>query len=145
MDRVLALRGAQRPGVDVARREPRRVQDARHAREQVRDQQRRHVGPELRVEDVSLAVELLQARAVAELANRDVEHAEPDKVDCNQGHGGKPDDNLCAFGPGVSWGFRRGCVQSGSGALTARPAAWPFWKGTTPDIVGKLKKVERAL
>lgn len=49
------------------------------------------------MEDVSLAVELLQAGTVAELANRDVEYAEPDKVDCNQGHGGKPDDNLDAF------------------------------------------------
>ena len=92
----------------MANRDPSDVQHTGYASKQIADQKGSHIGSQLRVEDVPLAVDFLQARTVPELANRNVKHAQPDKVDCNQGHGGKPDDNLCAFGPGVSWGFRRG-------------------------------------
>ena len=80
--------------MDTVLRKPDNVQHAGHACQQVAEQQRGHVGTKLRVEDVTLAVELLQASTVAKLANRDVKYAKPDEVDCDQGQGGEPNDNL---------------------------------------------------
>lgn len=82
-------------GVDAANRNPCDVQNEGHAGKQVAEQKRRHIRPELRVEDVPLAVDALCAATVAELVNRDPEHAQPDKVDSDQGQRGERDDNLC--------------------------------------------------
>ena len=75
------------------------------------------------MEDVTLAVDLLQASLVAELADCNVKDTQPDKVYCDQGQSRETDDNLHGHGQKVS-----NKLSALEGSRTARPAAWPFWK-----------------
>jgi hypothetical protein len=79
---------------DIARCYPGRVHNKRHAAKHIAYKERCHIHAELRVEDVPLALELLQTTTVEQLMSSNVKHAQPDKTNGHEGKRSKSDDNL---------------------------------------------------
>ena len=71
------------------------VEDESHATEEVADQERSNVGPQLRVEDGLLALNLLERASSQNLVDSHPCYPHPHEIYSNQRQHREGDDNLC--------------------------------------------------